>query len=173
MPLLAELIQELELEARATRRLLERVPDGSLEWGPHPKSMTLGVLANHIAMLPRGIVEISKQAAFDASQQAPRPQPASARELLTTLDEGVAYALAELGAMTQEDMELPWRLVFGERELLLINRGDLLRTILLNHWYHHRGQLTVYLRENDVPLPSIYGPSADEMPFGLGATAGS
>ncbi|HET8648996.1 MAG TPA: DinB family protein [Gemmatimonadales bacterium] len=173
MPLLAELIQELEQETPATRRLLERVPDKALDWSPHPKSTTLGALANHIAMLPRGIVEIAKQDTFDVTQPGPRPRPASAAELLTTLDESVAFARAELSAMTQEDMERPWRLMFGEKELLKITRGALLRTILLNHWYHHRGQLTVYLRENNVPLPAIYGPSADEMPFGLGAPARS
>jgi uncharacterized damage-inducible protein DinB len=165
MALIDGMLQELEEEARTTRRVLERVPDDKLAWRPHPKSMTLGELALHVAMVPGGVAEL---AASPSPAQLPdfaNPIPTSATELIPALDESVAKAKKALRGMNDTTLMETWRLMQGEREVFAVPRGALLRSIMLNHWYHHRGQLTVYLRELDVPIPSIYGPSADENPF--------
>ncbi len=166
MATIAELLQELDQEAQATRRLLERVPDDQLDWQPHAKSMTLGQLAMHIAMLPGGIAEISTWPSFDVAIDQPRPNATSTAELLAALDESLTRAKTVLGGMDDNALTTPWRLVNGDQEIMAIPRAGLLRAIMLNHWYHHRGQMTVYLRELEVPLPGIYGPSADENLFG-------
>jgi uncharacterized damage-inducible protein DinB len=160
------LLQELEQEAATTRRLLARVPDDKLTWKPHPKARTLGELALHVAVVP-GLV--AGFACEPSPVQAPNfdgdPKPASAAELVPALDQSIATAKARLGALDDADLTPTWRLMRGDRELVALPRGAFLRSIMLNHWYHHRGQLSAYLRELDVPLPSIYGPSADENPF--------
>ena len=160
------MLQELEQEAATTRRLLARVPDDKLTWKPHPKARTLGELALHVAVVP-GLV--AGFACEPSPVQAPNfdgdPKPASAAELVPALDQSIATAKARLGALDDADLAPTWRLMRGDRELVALPRGAFLRSIMLNHWYHHRGQLSAYLRELDVPLPSIYGPSADENPF--------
>ena len=167
MATVRELLQELEQEAPATRRVLERVPADRLDWRPHERSMSLGQLAHHLAQLPRGIVYASLQPSFDpGALPAPVP-PAGIRELLQTFDEGMEYARQTLGAMPDADLDIPWKVMRGDTVVLSMPRGAVLRTILLNHSYHHRGQLTVYLRLNGVPLPSVYGPTADAPPFGM------
>ncbi len=166
MASIAELLQELGQEAGTTRRVLERVPEDQFGWKPHEKSMTLGQLAIHIATLPGGIAEISTWPSFDVAIAQPRPSPTSTVDLLDALDESVARAQAVLNEMEDAALATPWRLVNGDKEIMTIPRAALLRTIMLNHWYHHRGQLTVYLRQLGVPIPPIYGPSADERPFG-------
>jgi uncharacterized damage-inducible protein DinB len=165
MSLIEGLLQELELEAQTTRRVLERVPEDQLAWRPHEKARTLGQLALHIAMVPGGVAQL---AASPSPAQAPQfvdPSPKSASELIPALDESIAKAKQVLGGMADSTLMETWRLNQGDREVLAVPRVALLRSIMLNHWYHHRGQLTVYLRELDVPIPSIYGPSADENPF--------
>jgi uncharacterized damage-inducible protein DinB len=159
-----ELLQELEQEAQSTRRALERVPEDKLGWRPHEKSMTLGVLAMHIATLPGAIAEISAQGSFDANIPVPRPEATSRGELLSALDESLARARAVLGGMDDAALRAPWRMMKGQQQLMEIPRGAFLRTVMLNHWYHHRGQLTVYLRETGAMVPAIYGASADELP---------
>jgi uncharacterized damage-inducible protein DinB len=164
MAIVDGLLQELELEAHTTRRLLERVPDSALTWRPHAKARTLGELALHIAQVPGNVAQIAAQSEI----QAPRfsdPSPNRAAELVPALDESLARAKHLLGGMDDAALQSTWRMMDGERTLLSLPRVALLRSILLNHWYHHRGQLTVYLRELDVPIPSVYGPSADENPF--------
>lgn len=158
------LLQELEQEAQTTRRVLERVPQQHLEWRPHPKAMTLGQLAMHVATIPGGVAEFAEA---DSKQVPGFPQPSvdDVRQLLPLLDESVATARAVLGPMTDSRMQGTWRLVNGSQTIMAIPRMAFLRTVMLNHWYHHRGQLSVYLRQLGVPLPSIYGPSADENPF--------
>jgi uncharacterized damage-inducible protein DinB len=156
-----DLLQELDQETHATRRVLERVPDDHLNWRPHPKSLTLGQLAMHVATLPGAIADISV-GPFDVDTVIPRPGTTGSAELLAVLDESVARAKTILGAMGDAELTLPWRMMNGEREVGSIPRGAFLRTILLNHWYHHRGQLTVYLRQTGALVPAIYGPSADE-----------
>jgi uncharacterized damage-inducible protein DinB len=161
---IADLLKELEQEAQSTRRVLERVPSDRLDWRPHRKSMTLGELAMHVADLPGVIVEVSTRN-FDANTVIPRPGASSTAELLAVLEGSVKRAKAQLRTMTDADLALPWRMLNGERELWSVSRGELLRSVMLNHWYHHRGQLTVYLRLVEVPLPAIYGDSADESAF--------
>ena len=160
------MLQELEQEAQTTRRLLERVPDERLGWKPHPKARTLGELALHVAVVP-GLV--AGFACAPSPMQEPKfdrdPSPATAAELLPALDQSIATAKAQVGALSDAALAETWRLVRGDRELMAVPRGALLRSVMLNHWYHHRGQLSAYLRELDVAIPSIYGPSADESPF--------
>ena len=158
------LIGELEQEAATTRRVLERVPEDQLSWKPHPKSMTLGQLAHHVAWIPGAVVEFSSQ----PTAQEPgfqHPAATSTAELIPALEASVAKAKTLLGAMDDSALAATWRLMDGDQELMAIPRGAFLRSVMLNHWYHHRGQLSVYLRALGVPLPSIYGPSADENPF--------
>ena len=166
MSLAGDLLQELEQEAHATRRLLERVPDDRLGWKPHPKARTLGQLALHVAIVPGAVAELG---CAPSPVQAPSfgtdPAPAHASELLPALDRSLAQAKAAVGALDDAALAETWRLVAGDREVLAVPRAGFLRSVMLNHWYHHRGQLTVYLRELGVAIPSIYGPSADENPF--------
>jgi uncharacterized damage-inducible protein DinB len=159
-----DLLQELEREAHTTRRVLERVRDDHLEWTPHPKSLTLGQLAMHVAMIPGAIAEISTKP-FDVRTVIPRPHAKSAAELIPLLDQSLTRAKTLLGAMDDGELASPWRMVDGDREVGSVPRGELLRSIMLNHWYHHRGQLTVYLRQTGALVPAIYGSSADENPF--------
>jgi uncharacterized damage-inducible protein DinB len=159
------LLQALEQEAPTTRRLLERVPNDKLTWRPHDKARTLGELALHVAILPGAVAEF---VAKPSPVQAPGfidPKPASAAELVPTLDRGIANAHKLLGGFDDAALGSPWTMVDGERELFTVTRGALLRSLMLNHWYHHRGQLSTYLRTIGVAIPSIYGPSADENPF--------
>jgi len=160
-----DLLQELEEEAQTTRRVLARVREDQLRWTPHEKSMTLGQLAMHVASVPGAIARISTQPTFDVKTEIPRPSATSVAELLTVLDESVARAKAILNEMDDAALLSPWRMVDGDREIAVISRGALFRSVMLNHWYHHRGQLTVYLRQTGSLVPAIYGPSADENPF--------
>jgi uncharacterized damage-inducible protein DinB len=156
-----DIVQELEQEAQATRRVLERVPEERLGWKPHPKSMTLGQLAMHIANLPGAIAEISRRS-FDVRTPIPRPEATSTAEVLAAFDDSMARAMSILSGMSDSELAAPWRMMNGDRELWSIPRAAFLRSVMLNHWYHHRGQLTVYLRQTGVPLPAVYGDSADE-----------
>jgi uncharacterized damage-inducible protein DinB len=164
MALIDGMLQELEQEAGTTRRVLERVPDNQLGWRPHTKARTLGELALHVAIVPGAVAEISAQSGMQAPQFID-PSPKSASELVPALEQSIAKAKSVLGGMDDATLAGTWRLMQGERELFAIPRAALLRSLMLNHWYHHRGQLTVYLRELGVAVPSIYGPSADENPF--------
>jgi uncharacterized damage-inducible protein DinB len=158
------LLQELEQEATTTRRVLERVPDAQLTWKPHAKSWSLGQLALHIATVPGGVASLVTA----PSVHAPTfDQPAATRaaELLPALDKSIAQAKQVLQGLDDASMTATFRIMVGDREVMALPRVAFLRSIMLNHWYHHRGQLSVYLRELNVPVPSIYGPSADESPF--------
>ena len=165
MALIDGLLQELEHEAQTTRRVLERVPGDRLTWRPHEKARTLGELALHVAQVPGGVAML---VASPSPAQAPQfvdPSPKSVAELVPRLEWSVAKAREVLGGLDDAALTAPWTLVQGDRELFTQPRVAMLRAVMLNHWYHHRGQLTVYLRELGVPVPSIYGPSADENPF--------
>jgi uncharacterized damage-inducible protein DinB len=164
MATIKEILQEFEQEVQTTRRVLERVPGDRLAWKPHDKSMSLGQLALHVAMVPGAIAEASRQSPFPAPSFQ-HPSPASAAELLPALDQTVTKVREILGKMDDAGLGKTWRIVDGDREVMAIPVGALFRSIMLNHWYHHRGQLAVYLRQVGVPVPSIYGPSADENPF--------
>jgi len=166
MALIDGMLRELEEEARTTRRVLERVPDNRLGWRPHEKSRTLSQLALHIAMVPGAVAEfVASPSPAQAPQFGQDPSPTSSSELMPALDQSIAKAKKVLGGMDDATLMATWRMMHGERELFAVPRAVMLRSIMLNHWYHHRGQLTVYLRELGVPLASVYGPSADENPF--------
>ena len=170
MALIDGLLQELEQEAQTTKRVLERVPEAHLGWKPHQKSMTLGQLAMHVAIVPGGVAE----AAAQPSMQRPlfeHPSPAGASELLPILDDSIKRARKALQGLDDRALMATWRILDGDREILAMPRVAFIRSIMLNHWYHHRGQLSVYLRQLNVPVPSIYGPSADENPFAQPAVA--
>jgi uncharacterized damage-inducible protein DinB len=164
MATIRELVQELEHEAATTRRTLERVPAGKLDWKPHEKSMTLGVLAMHVATIPEALAELAMHPSFDVSFVVPRPITPSIPALLEAHDRSVARAKEILGSMDDAALDLPWRMMSGAVEISSMPRGIFLRSVLFNHWYHHRGQLTVYLRETGALVPSVYGASADETP---------
>jgi uncharacterized damage-inducible protein DinB len=165
MTIAAGLLQELEQEADATRRVLERVPDAHLDWRPHPKSWSLGQLALHVAQLTGGVAALAMQSPA-APPQFVQERPARSADLVPALHESITTAKSILGDASDATMMETWRLVAGDRELLAMPRAAFVRAIMLNHWYHHRGQLLVYLRQLDIPVPSVYGPSADENPFG-------
>lgn len=159
------LIAELRAEAATTRRVLERVPDTELAWRPHPKSMSLGQLAFHIAILPQAIAGLLRELTADVPN-VPLPEGVPVAEILATLDRSVPFAAEQLAAWGDDGLASVWRMTRQGQTLLELPRMAMVRSVMLNHWYHHRGQLTVYLRQLDVALPSVYGPSADEKPFG-------
>ena len=159
------LLGELEQEAQTTRRVLERIPQEHLSWKPHPKSMSLGKLALHVAQVPGNVAEL---AMFDTVPEPPsfvQAEAATTAELVPALTASVAKARQHLGGVDDAAMGATWRLMNDGREILAMPRAAFLRAVMLNHWYHHRGQLLVYLRLLDLPVPSVYGPSADENPF--------
>jgi uncharacterized damage-inducible protein DinB len=159
------LLPEFDREMALTRRLLERVPMDRASWRPHAKSMTLGRLASHVAENTEWAVTGCTRDEIDvAPPGAPPPQfrtCESVEELLAVFDRHVRDGRAAIAAMTDEAFARPWALKARGVVRLTVSRADVVRTWGLNHTIHHRGQLTVYLRLNDVPLPGIYGPSAD------------
>jgi uncharacterized damage-inducible protein DinB len=164
MAIIDGMLMELEQEAKTTRRVLERVPGNQLGWKPHKKARTLGELALHVASTPGAVATLASQSEIQAPDFRDQV-PTSAAELIPALDESVATAKRLLGGMDDAMLNGTWRMKRNGQDVMAIPRVALLRSIMLNHWYHHRGQLSVYLRELGVPIPSIYGPSADENPF--------
>jgi uncharacterized damage-inducible protein DinB len=165
MRIIDALLAELEQEAQTTRRQLERVPQEHLTWKPHPKSMSLGQLALHIATVPGNVAEI---AALDLVPTPPtfqQPEATTAAELLPALTDSIAKAKRALGGFDDAKMGATWRLQNDGKDVMAMPRVAVVRAIMLNHWYHHRGQLQVYLRLLNVAVPSVYGPTADENPF--------
>jgi uncharacterized damage-inducible protein DinB len=160
------MLREFREEAGTTKRVLGRIPADKLGWKPHERSMSLGQLALHIATVPGGITRITKTDSFDVSRNSfIPPVPRSMEEIHAALEQSVRDVEETLKGSTEEAAESTWHLMAGEKELRRIPRVSVWRSLMLNHWYHHRGQLAVYLRMLDVPVPSIYGPSADESPF--------
>ncbi len=144
--------------------LLERVPEDKLTWRPHAKSMSLGQLALHIAQTPGGVAELISE----TPREAPRfvqAEATSRDEVLSALDNSIAAAKSKLSGWDDADLMNDWALMRDGKKLMAVPRIGMVRSIMLNHWYHHRGQLLVYLRLLDLPVPSVYGPSADENPF--------
>ena len=164
MRLVDPFIAELEQEAQTTRRVLERVPEDRLSWRPHPKSMSLGQLALHIATTPGGVARV---AALDAAERPEfdRPEAKSKQEILEALERSLADAMAFLRGLDDARATGTWSMTSGGKPIFSLPRIGVVRTIMLNHWYHHRGEMQVYLRLLDVPVPSVYGPTADENPF--------
>ncbi|MCM3877639.1 MAG: DinB family protein [Thermoanaerobaculia bacterium] len=167
MRMIDPFIMELDRECATTRKLLERVPDGKLDWAPHPKSSTLGRLAMHVATLP----EFAKALLGDGFDAAAAPLdparsvPERASGIVERFDKVVVEAKAALAQLDDARAMGAWRLSFGPKTLFTMPRIAVVRNFILNHVIHHRGQLSVYLRLLDVPLPPIYGPTADENPF--------
>jgi predicted dithiol-disulfide oxidoreductase (DUF899 family)/uncharacterized damage-inducible protein DinB len=160
------LLGEFQEEVKTTRRILERVPADKLTWRPHAKSMTLGQLAIHIASVPGALATLAQGDGLDVSQaNFVPPQPKDTLEILTAFEASVEQAESQLKGMSDDKAQGTWILKRGDTEISKQPRIGVLRTIMLNHWYHHRGQLSVYLRLLDVPVPVVYGPSADESPF--------
>lgn len=160
-----DILQELDREATPTRRVLERVVEDKLDWRPHEKSLSLGQLAMHVATIPAALARMSTQEKLDINGRSiPRPSPATTAELLDTFDRNLAEAREIIGSMNGDSLATSWKMVDGDRVLIDIPRAQFFRSILLNHWYHHRGQLTVYLRQTGALVPAIYGASADEIP---------
>ena len=165
MPMVDMFLMELDQEAATTRRMLERVPNDKLGWKPHAKSMTLGQLALHVATVPDIISQFAAVSNFELPDNFDQPKPASTAEVVKAHDQGLAAAKSRLRDFNDTALMATWTLSKGGKTIFSVPRAGLIRSLLLNHWIHHRGQLSVYLRELDVPIPSIYGPSADENPF--------
>lgn len=167
MPIVDSLLPEFDHEFATTRRLLERVPDAELGWKPHEKSMTLGALATHVANIGGFWCTQTMNAPFydvsGANDPEARLEPAASRDaLLKEFDERITTARAALAGKTDAEMMAPWTLKSGDHEIFTMPRVAVYRSFVMNHMIHHRGQLSVYLRMKNVPLPSIYGPTADE-----------
>ena len=165
MKIIDGLLAELEQESQTTRRVLERIPQEHLSWRPHPRSMSLGQLALHVATVPGNVAELAARDTIPEPPTFVQPEAATASELVPTLAESVAKAKRVLGDFDDARMGAVWRLQSGGRDLLSMPRVAVVRAIMLNHWYHHRGQLLVYLRMLNQSVPSVYGPTADENPF--------
>jgi len=153
-------LEEFDGEMAATRRMLERVPAANLGWKPHAKSKSLGELATHVTELPRFGFRI-KSDEFAAGSEKP-PAMKSAADFLARFDENVREARETIAALSEEELSRDFTVTRGGRAFFTLKKRALLRRILLSHLIHHRGQLSVYLRLNDVPVPGMYGPTADE-----------
>jgi uncharacterized damage-inducible protein DinB len=159
-------LSQLEAEAPLTRRMLERFPEGREEWKPHERSMSLGRLATLVSDMSNWIVLTVKQDQLDlaptgGAPYAPR-QATTARELVETHDVNIAAARAALAGVSDEELSRPWSLMYGGKVMWTQPKFEVLRDSVFSHLAHHRGQLTVYLRLNEVPVPPIYGQTADE-----------
>ncbi|MGH9735753.1 MAG: DinB family protein [Candidatus Acidiferrales bacterium] len=160
------LLAQFDHEMVGTRKTLERVPEGKPDWAPHPKSMKLGRLAGHLAELPGWTVETINHDSLDIHPpNGPQVQPlvmTSRKQLLEAFDKNAASARAALAGASDENLLGSWTLLAGGQKIFSMPRLAVLRSFVLSHIIHHRAQLGVYLRMNDVPVPSLYGPSADE-----------
>ena len=166
MSIVDSLIQELEFEADTTRRVLERVPRDNLEWQPHPRSFSIGKMAMHVATIPGMFARLLAEDYVDFAEwdfESTDPNPAV--DLTALMEESVADAKQWLASVDDEQAFAIWRGAVAGEEMVAMPRIAVIRSMILNHLYHHRGQLCVYLRLLDIPVPAIYGPSADEDPF--------
>ncbi len=164
MRLVDSILMEIDQEAQTTKRVLDRIPEDKLAWKPHPKSYSLGQLALHIASVPGSVSAIAVQDTTEAPNFS-QAEPKSRQEVLDTFSKGLESAKDTLKKMDDARLMSTWTLTKNGKVLMSIPRIGFIRSILMNHNYHHRGQLSAYLRMLNVPVPSIYGPSADENPF--------
>ena len=159
------LVPEFDHEMATTRSLLERVPEDAADWKPHAKSMALGHLASHLASMPSWVDRIMTEPELDfmtpAGAALATPAFESTRALVDMFDRNIKAARARIAAGSDADMGMSWTLRAGPRQILSLPRAAVLRSFIMSHMIHHRGQLSVYLRLRDVPLPPIYGPTAD------------
>lgn len=157
------LLPEFDQEMANTRKTLERIPEDKLAWKPHEKSMTLGRLAGHIAEIPGYATVTIQTDSLDPGAAGFKPVVASSRQqVLEVFDRNVKEGRAAIAGVGNEELMKPWSLVFNGKTMFTMPRAAVLRGMMLNHLIHHRAQLGVYLRLNDIAVPSIYGPSADE-----------
>ena len=164
MPIADSLLMEFDQECASIQKVLERVPEDKLTWKPHPKSMSLGTLALHVATAPGNMAAAAAQDTFEfAGGRATEAK--SRKEILDAWTQSQAKVKEVLGKMDDARIMAPWTAKVNGKEIMTVPRVGVFRRIVLNHVYHHRGQLSVYLRLLDVPVPSIYGPSADDNPF--------
>jgi uncharacterized damage-inducible protein DinB len=165
-PAASALLSEFDAEVPATRRVLERIPAEQFAWQPHPRSMSAGQLAQHVAAIPGSVARLTRLDGLDVST-APAVYPAASGHdaLMATLDQSIVSLRAALAALDDAATSAAFRLTFHDREIANWTRLTMIRTMGLNHWYHHRGELVVYLRLIGVPVPIVYGRSADENPF--------
>ncbi len=160
------LAAELDAEFPITRRVLERVPTEKLAWQPHAKSMSLGQLAQHLALIAGNVARMAQTDGLDvATRPSTYASGESTSAILATFDQSVAASKAALADLDEARAAATWRMTFGEREIFALPRISVMRLMCLNHMIHHRGELVVYLRLLDVPVPVVYGRSADENPF--------
>lgn len=158
------LLSEFDVELDKTRKTLERVPEDKPDFKPHEKSMPMSRLAGHLAQLPSLGTRVLTLPELDFATAGMRPLVMeSRRQLLSAFDENVREVRGKLSAVSDEELQQPWKLSFEGKVFAQGTRYQMLRGLLLNHIIHHRAQLGVYLRLNNVPVPSTYGPSADEM----------
>jgi len=162
MAIVDRLLAEFDHAMTATRKILEQAPEDRFDWKPHTKSYSLGALATHVATLPGWGVDTLMKTEYDIAAEQPLSAPTSTTELLTIFDKNVAATRSALVGKTDEELLVMWTLKQGEKVIFSMPRAGFLRSFVLSHLIHHRGQLSVYLRLLDVPVPSIYGPSADE-----------
>jgi uncharacterized damage-inducible protein DinB len=165
MSLVDALLPEFDHEMAVTRKLLERVPEDKFAWKPHQKSMSLGELAQHVATLPMWGTMALTRTEIDVGGQQPLPPAHSRAELLASFDAHVKDARAALVGKADSEFMAPWSLKRAGQTIFSMPRAAVWRSFVLSHLVHHRGQLSVYLRLQDVPVPSMYGPSADEGTF--------
>ena len=169
MSIAESLLPEYDQEMANTRKTLERVPDDKFAWKPHEKSMTLGGLATHLANIPSWTARTFDRDELDLAPPGEGPyrleEAKSTAELLEAFDQNIASARAALEAATDENWQGKWSLLMTGKKIFTLPRTAVMRGFVMNHLIHHRAQLGVYLRLLDVPVPSIYGPSADEGGF--------
>ena len=167
MAIAETLLPEFDREMGLTRRMLERVPDGHFAWKPHEKSMTLGRLAEHLAELPLWCRVAIVDSGIDLGVGRPEGYmpPATRAAVVQMFDKNLADARAALSGRTDAELMAPWKLSHSGKEIFTMPKAVVLRGFVMNHMIHHRGQLSVYLRLQNIPLPSLYGPSADEQGF--------
>ena len=162
MSLSQPLSMELQQESATTRRLFERLPESSLLWQPHIKSMSMGRLAAHIVQLIQLLNAVLLQDDYDVASTEKTAEPENVAAILRLFDQSLAAAAENLKKQSDERLSATWRFRMGEQVIFELPRTLAIRSVILNHLIHHRGQLSVYLRLQNVPLPSIYGPTADE-----------
>ncbi|MBM3751668.1 MAG: DUF664 domain-containing protein [Acidimicrobiia bacterium] len=158
------LLPEFDQEMAVTRRLLERSPAGSFDWTPHPKSFTLGALSTHLTRIPRWGERILTQPDYDLTSAPATPPPphATPAEVLAAFDAAVGAVRQLLTTLSEAELQAPWQLKRNGDVMLTVPRVAAFKSFVINHSVHHRGQLSVYLRLLDVPVPAMYGPTADE-----------
>ena len=163
MPISQMLLPEFDQEMANTRKMLERVPDGKFDYQPHEKSMTLGRLATHVAEVPMWVKSTLELEKLEMTGKEPQLNFGTRKEILEAFDKHAAEARALISKATDEDLAKIWTLRFGGKEVFSMPRIAVLRSMIMNHLIHHRAQLGVYLRLNNIEIPGMYGPSADEM----------